>query len=395
MRRAEDQLAGFLGLVVLTQPLHAREDITGVVACGGGHRVEKAFGVFQTLDDRDARLRDGKLVAAETFRRAQARLGVVLVKTFLHAHAMIFWREQAAEQAKHFVFDRAAGILPAPGVLDELGCSDAIATGEQHPRQHIPALGRSRLMVSEKSEHPGIVDPIVPQRVFGAAAEQRDVRPVGVVAHESGVALEGRVGVVRAQDHPFGELAGDRVGNGLLGRIGVGVAAFACGRDDGFHRCDVGIRGGNRRRDGEGAGNGPHHAFEGGATRKESAVQADIGLSEGRHAGLAVLRPLARERQIADNREPRCLGAWVSGRAGLRNRNRLVFGRRQGRSGRQDARGRQCQAKAQRPAFEIENAHSTPDPGSQNATRRPPSSGPPIRPRTGREGYPETTDLQR
>ena len=49
---------------------------------------------------------------------------------------------------------------------------------------------------------------------------------------EGGVALEARLGVVGTQDHPFGEQARDRIVDGGFGGIGVGVAAFAGGRDD-------------------------------------------------------------------------------------------------------------------------------------------------------------------
>jgi hypothetical protein len=64
-------------------------------------------------------------------------------------------------------------------------------------------------------------------------------------------AFSARIGVVAAQDDPFGELAGDRILDGGLVRIGIGHSAFAGGFDHPLDRGDVVGRGRGGRRDGK------------------------------------------------------------------------------------------------------------------------------------------------
>ena len=94
--------------------------------------------------------------------------------------------------------------------------------------------------LTKKARTVAIVDTVVPQRVLGAAAEQRGVRPARIGVDEGGVALEAGVGVVGAQDHPFGEFARDRIADARLGGIGVGFLAFARGLDHALDRSDIG-----------------------------------------------------------------------------------------------------------------------------------------------------------
>ncbi len=93
----------------------------------------------------------------------------------------------------------------------------------------LAALGGGRTTVGEKRQHGVVVEVIVPQRVLGAAAEQRRMRPARIGVHEGRVARETRIGIVAAQDRPFGELAGDRILDGVFGGVGIGELLRPCG----------------------------------------------------------------------------------------------------------------------------------------------------------------------
>ncbi len=127
------------------------------------------------------------------------------------------------------------------------------------------------------------------------------MRPARIGFYEGGIARKGWVGVVGAQDHPFSELAGDRIGNAGLGRIRISFLAFARCFDHAFDRRDVGGRGRRRRRDCEGAGNRAREGFECGAAFEQRAMQADIGLRERREARAVCGWTLLRERRGGRN----------------------------------------------------------------------------------------------
>ena len=81
------------------------------------------------------------------------------------------------------------------------------------------------------------------------------VRPIRIVADEGGVALEGRDWCCRERRIAHSaslRATGSR--DGLLGRVGVGVAALAGGLDHLLRPPRVGVGGGDGRRDGEGTG---------------------------------------------------------------------------------------------------------------------------------------------
>ena len=99
LRHGEDQLAGFLRLVVFAQPLHARENVAGIVAGRGRHRVEQRLGVVQPLDHRGARAADRQFVAAEPVGGAHAGFDVVGVEALVHARLVVGAGEQAAEHS--------------------------------------------------------------------------------------------------------------------------------------------------------------------------------------------------------------------------------------------------------------------------------------------------------
>ena len=193
------------------------------------------------------------MFAAEPLGGAQAGGDIVDVETLLHARLVVGGGEHATEHFQHAFFDLGAGVVVAPGLAHECGRSVAIALREQSTRQHVTALAGRRLLPGEERAHGAIVDAIIPQRVLRATAEQWGMRPARVRLDEGCVALKGGVGVVGTQDHPFGEFARDRIGDARFGGIGVCFLAFAAGLDDPFHCSNIGVRGGGRRRDCEGA----------------------------------------------------------------------------------------------------------------------------------------------
>ena len=88
-RRAENQLAGFLGLVVLPQPLDvARKCIRGRSALRR-HRIEQRLGVTGLAQDRCARARDRQVIAAKALGGAQASRDVVGIEAVLHANLVV------------------------------------------------------------------------------------------------------------------------------------------------------------------------------------------------------------------------------------------------------------------------------------------------------------------
>ena len=261
--------------------MHAREDIAGVALRRSWHGIEECLGVARLAQDCRTRTPDCRFVAAKPVGGALAGCDIVGVETLLHTHLMVGGTEHAPEHFEHSFFDFGAELVIAPGMAHQRCRSLAIALREQGARQHKAPLGGRRLLLGEEGAHHGVIDPVVPQRVLGAAAEQWGVRPARIGLHESGVALEGRIGVVGAQDYPFGELARNRIGDARLGGIGVRFLALAGRLDDAFHRGDIGGRGGGRRCDGKGPGGRSRERLKKSPAFEYRAMQADIGLREG------------------------------------------------------------------------------------------------------------------
>jgi hypothetical protein len=141
LRRGQDELSGFLRLVVLPQPLHAGKDVAGLTLRGHRYGVEERFCIARLLQDRSARTGDYKVVATEAFGGAQAGGGVAGVKAGLHAHFVIGGGQHAAEHLKYLFLDLCAAVVVAPGVLDQRCSSVAVALGEQDPGEHVAPLG--------------------------------------------------------------------------------------------------------------------------------------------------------------------------------------------------------------------------------------------------------------
>ena len=279
LRRGEDQPAGIFRLVVQAQPLHARINIAGVALRRGGHGIEQCFCIGGLAQHRRAGSRDGNFVAAEAIGGTGAGGGVVSIEARIHAHLVVGRREHAAEHLEHALFDAFACIVIAPRLPHETCSTLAVALREQRARQHVAALRGDRLLLGKEGAHSAIVDAVVPQRVLGAAAEQRGVGPARIGFDPGSVALERRIGVVGAQDHPFGKLARHGIADACLSCVGFRFAAFARWlRSRVFTAAISGVRRRVRRCDRKGAGRGSRQWLEVRTGFEKPAAQPDIGL---------------------------------------------------------------------------------------------------------------------
>ena len=256
LRHGEDQPAGIFRLVVQAQPLYARENIAGVVLRRGRHGIEQCLCIAGLAQHRRACPRNGDLVAAEALGGTHAGSSIVGVEARVHAHFVVCGGEHAAKHLEHACFDALAGFIVTPGLTHEPGGALPITLREQSARQHVAALGGDRLLFRKEGTHGAIVHAVVPQRVLGAAAEQRGMRPTRIGFDPGGVALEGGVGVVGAQDQPFGKLARHGIADARLGRVGFRFAAFARRFDHALYCGNVGFRCRFRRCDRERTGRG-------------------------------------------------------------------------------------------------------------------------------------------
>ncbi len=114
-------------------------------------------------------------------------------------------------------------------------------------RQRELALGGDRRLVFEPRPDRGVVAAVIPQRGLDAPAQERLRRPARIGRDKRAVALDRSAVVVAAQDQPFRELAGDRIGDRGLRLRGVGGLLLAHELDDVFQHVLVGLRGRGRR----------------------------------------------------------------------------------------------------------------------------------------------------
>ena len=153
----------------------------------------------------------------------------------------------------------------------------------------------------EEGEHRGIVELVVPQRVLGAAGEQRHVRPARIGVHEGGVTQEARRGIVAAQNDPFGQLARDRVRNGVFCGVDVVFLALAGKRNHPLELVDVGGRGGSGWRENKRARDRPNDRVEHRAAVEHQTARGHIGRGKGRHLRVGALGRLwHRDEAVGD-----------------------------------------------------------------------------------------------
>ncbi|MCZ7642002.1 MAG: hypothetical protein M5U33_03665 [Pseudorhodoplanes sp.] len=233
-------MRGFGDLVVAAQPLDAAEDIAGVVARRLRDGVEQAFGVARLVDHGLARFGDGDLHAAQPLCRAQARV-VLGIEAAVHARLVIGGREQGGDQVERLTFEVGGHGVVAPGFARDLEGGGAVAEREQRARVGKTALGRERAGMCEKRAHGcGVGCRLLPERGLGLAAEHCRVRPVRVRSDECAVALEAEVVILGAQDRPFYELAGERIGDCLSRFRRIAEPAIADGLEGFLGKLEVG-----------------------------------------------------------------------------------------------------------------------------------------------------------
>ena len=88
---------------------------------------------------------------------------------------------------------------------------------------------------------------IVPERGLEAPAQEYLRGPARIGGKEGAIALDRCTIVVAAQDQPFRELAGDRIGDRSLRLCRIRSLVLAHEFDDAFQRILVGLRGRRRR----------------------------------------------------------------------------------------------------------------------------------------------------
>ena len=173
---------------------------------------------------------------------------------------------------------------------------------------------RDRLVAGEGADGRE-VRVLLPQHHLGAAAEHAGARPARIGGEEGLVAREIRGVVVAAQDRPFDELAGDRIGDALLevGRV-RGLAA-AGEREGVVGGGEIGGGRGDRRRRQRLAGHlGGIERGVNGAGRQRLAALHDRGrVAVLPGTGVLVLRGQARPRAgqgdvLGDGRRIRLVG---------------------------------------------------------------------------------------
>ncbi len=184
------------------------------------------------------------MAGAEPFCGAQAR-GFVLaaVEQRIHPRLVIARRQQRAEQIERGGFGVLRHRIVAPGLAHQPLGIGPVAARDHHPRQREPALGRHRRFVLEPRPHGGVVAMVVPQRGFDAPAQEGLRRPARIGRNEGAIAFDRCAIVVAAQDEPFRQFSGDRIGDHGLGLGRIRRLVLADEFDDVFQRVLVGLRG--------------------------------------------------------------------------------------------------------------------------------------------------------
>ena len=248
LRRRQHQLRGLGEFLFAAEQLDLGEHVAGIAVQFARHRIEQRLEVGGFLVGRDARLGERDMARAQPFRGAHAA-GFLLgaVEQQVHPRLVIARRQQRAEQIERGGLGVFRHAVAAPGLADQPFGIGAIAARDHHLRQRELALGRDRRFVLEPRPDRGVVAMVVPQRGLDAPAQERLRRPARIGRNEGAIALDRSAVVVAAQDQPFGELAGDRIGDRGLRLRRIGGLVLAHELDDVFQRVLVGLRGRRRR----------------------------------------------------------------------------------------------------------------------------------------------------
>ncbi len=126
------------------------------------------------------------------------------------------WASRSAEKPSLRHVSRSVAAAPALSPCAMSACANA--------KCPLTVCGGS---VAEEADDRLRVDTLFPHHAFGAAAQRRDARPARIGGDEIDIAREIRRAAVAAQDHPFHELLGQRIGNRAfdVGRVVGAVLA--------------------------------------------------------------------------------------------------------------------------------------------------------------------------
>ena len=252
-RHRQDHVGCLDVAIGAAQPLREAELVADVAARRRRHRIERRLGVLGLVDDGDARLGDGRHVAAGAVGIAQPALGVLGIEAHVRARLVVGCGDEAAKRAHYLGFEVGAEGIVVPGLAHVSLRAGAVALRKQCLRIREMALGGERRVPGEEGAHHGGVAFLRPQHRFSPAAQEADAWPAWVGVDEADVAGGTRAVAVAAQDRPFDELARDRILDALLD-IGRLRGAAATGSGNGI--LDGGHVDGGRARSG-----GPRHWF--------------------------------------------------------------------------------------------------------------------------------------
>ena len=182
------------------------------------------------------------MTAAEPPGRAQRGFRVVAaVQQHVHPDLDVARHQQRAEPLKRGVFSVRREWIAAPCFAHQPFGGCAVAAGQQRAREHKPALAGDRLFAAKEREDDGIVALVVPQGCFATPPQERYAWPAWIFGNEVAVTFDRRTVVVAAQDHPFGKLACNRIGERGLKLRGIGRLPFTHELDDLLERIHVGL----------------------------------------------------------------------------------------------------------------------------------------------------------
>ena len=132
-RHRQDHVGGLDVAVGAAQPLRQAELVADVAAGRRRHRIERRLGVLGLLDDGDARLGDGRHVAAGAVGIAQPALGVLGIEAHVHARLVVGCGDQAAKRAHHLGFEVGAEGIVVPGLAHLCLRAGAVALSQAMP----------------------------------------------------------------------------------------------------------------------------------------------------------------------------------------------------------------------------------------------------------------------
>src|SRR5271155_754690 len=125
---------------------------------------------------------------------------------------MVLAREQVVEQLERLGFGALQQLIRPPGIANHASGIVTVAFGEQDPRKREAALGARRPITYEAANGGGVAV-FLPQPRLRPLAHESHTRPARTTSNEGCVSAEVCVRVRMAQDEPFNEFPGRRVGD--------------------------------------------------------------------------------------------------------------------------------------------------------------------------------------